>query len=65
MVHLNFSELKGETQERLLKSSKRDVDQKFDDHIRKHAKQHCTDPDVMIEEETLRNLYSFKYAFSI
>lgn len=65
MIHLNFSDLNGKTQERLLKSSKRDVEQKFGDDIRNHAKQHCTDPDVMIEEEALRNLYSFKYAFSI
>lgn len=65
MIHLDFSDLNGETQERLLKSSKRDVEQKFGDDIRKYARDHCTDPDVMIEEEALRNLYGYKYVFNI
>lgn len=65
MIYLNFLDLNQETQERLLESSKKDVEQKFGDDIRKYAKEHCTNFDVMIEEEALRNLYSYTYVFNI
>ena len=59
MIYLNFSDLNGETQERLLESSKKDVEQKFGDDIRNYAKENCPNFDVMIEEEAQRNLYSY------
>ena len=65
MIYLNFSDLNGEAQERLLESSKKDVEQKFGDAIQQYAKEHCTNFDVMIEEEALRNLYSYTYVFNI
>ncbi|MDT0687338.1 hypothetical protein [Autumnicola psychrophila] len=65
MIYLNFSDLNGEAQERLLESSKRDVEQKFGDDIQNYAKEHCTNFETMIEEETLRNLYSYTYVFNI
>jgi len=65
MIYLNFSDLNGETQERLLESSKKDVEQKFGDDIRNYAKENCTNFDVMIEEEAQRNLYSYTYVFNI
>ncbi|MGO3719379.1 MAG: hypothetical protein ACTJGD_08605 [Mesonia hippocampi] len=65
MIYLNFSDLNGETQERLLESSKKDVVHKFGDDIRNYAKEHCTNFEVMIEEEALRNLYSYTYVFNI
>ncbi|MDT0691379.1 hypothetical protein RM549_16405 [Salegentibacter sp. F188] len=65
MIYLNFSDLNGEAQERLLESSKKDVEQKFGDDIRNYAKEHCANFEVMIEEEALRNLYSYTYMFNI
>ena len=65
MIYLNFSDLNGEAQERLLESSKKDVEQKFGDDIRKYSKKYCINFDVMIEEEALRNLYSYTYVFNI
>ncbi|MDT0641888.1 hypothetical protein RM553_03495 [Zunongwangia sp. F363] len=65
MIYLNFSDLNGDAQERLLESSKKDVEQKFGDDIRKYSKKHCTNFEVMIEEEALRNLYSYTYVFNI
>lgn len=65
MIYINFSDLNGEAQERLLESSKKDVEQKFGYAIQKYAKEHCTNFDVMIEEEALKNLYSYTYVFNI
>ena len=65
MIYLNFSDLNGEAKERLLERSKKDVTNKFGREIRKYAKENCTDFETMIEEEALRNLYTFKYVFKI
>ena len=51
MVYLNFTDLSEEAQNRLLENSKRD--------------ENHTCFDTMIEEEALRNLYSYTYVFNI
>ncbi len=65
MIHLIFSDLKGGAKYCLLKSSKRDVEQKLGDNIRKYASQHGTNPDLLFEKEALRNLHGYKYVFNI
>lgn len=65
MIYLNYLDLNEEAQERLLESSKKDVEHKFGDDIRKYAKRHCTNFENMIEEEAMRNLYSYTYVFNI
>lgn len=65
MIYLNYSDLNEEAQDRLLESSKKDVEHKFGDDIRKYAKRHCTNFENMIEEEAMRNLYSYTYVFNI
>lgn len=65
MIYLNFTDLSEEAQERLLESSKEDVEHKFGDAIRKYAKEHCTNFEAMIEEEALKNLYTYTYVFNI
>lgn len=73
MIYLNYSDLNEEAQERLLESSKKDVEHKFGNDIRKYAKRHCTNFENMIEEacpepcrrEAMRNLYSYTYVFNI
>ena len=65
MVYLNFTDLSEEAQNRLLEDSKKDVEKKFDDDIRKYVKANYTSFETMIEEEALRNLYSYTYVFNI
>jgi hypothetical protein len=73
MVYLNFTDLSEETQNRLLENSKKDVERKFGNSIRKYVKENYTCFETMIEEacpersrrEALRNLYSYKYVFNI
>jgi hypothetical protein len=65
MVYLNFTDLSEATQNRLLEDSKKDVKQKFGDSIRKYVEENYTCFETMIEEEALRNLYSYTYVFNI
>lgn len=65
MVYLNFTDLSEEAQNRLLEDSKKDVKKKFGDSIRKYVEENYTCFETMIEEEALRNLYSYKYVFNI
>ena len=42
MVYLNFTDLSEEAQNRLLENSKKDVERKFGDAIRKYVKENYT-----------------------
>tara|TARA_R110002033_G_scaffold59560_1_gene109475 strand:+ start:828 stop:1025 length:198 start_codon:yes stop_codon:yes gene_type:complete len=64
MIYLNFTDLSEEAQNRLLENSKKDVERKFGDDIRKYVKENYTCFETMIEEEAMRNLYSYIYIFN-
>ncbi len=62
MVYLNFTDLSEEAQNRLLEYSKKDVERKFGDDIRKYVRENYTCFETMIEEEeAVRNLYSYTF----
>lgn len=65
MIHLNFSDLSEEAQEWLLEISKKDVERKFGNAIRKNLYEHRENFETLIEEEAQRNLYTYKYVFNI
>jgi len=65
MIRLNYTDLCGETQERLLENSKKDVQRKYGEHMKSYAKNHALDYEMLLEEEALRNLYSYCFAFQI
>lgn len=65
MICLNFTDLSEETQERLLASSKEEIMQKYGKDIVEFTSLNNINLDTMLEEEAIRNLYSYQYAFSI
>ncbi|WP_165733692.1 hypothetical protein [Polaribacter sp. 20A6] len=65
MIYLNFTGLSEEAQNRLLENSKKDVEEKFGDDIRKYVRKNYTCFETMITEEAQRNLYSYTYVFNI
>ncbi|MCX2838406.1 hypothetical protein HC174_12055 [Salinimicrobium sp. CDJ15-81-2] len=65
MIYLNFSDLTEEAQNRLLENSKKDVERKFGNDIRKYVRENYTCFKTMVEEEALRNLYSYTFIFNI
>ena len=50
MVYLNFTDLSEEAQNRLLEDSKKDVERKFGDDIRKYVRENYTCFETMIEQ---------------
>ncbi|WP_142785705.1 hypothetical protein [Changchengzhania lutea] len=65
MVYLNYNNLDADTQDRLLQDSKSDVEQKFGNDLKCYAKKHHLDYNTILEEEAIRNLYSYQYVFNI
>ena len=65
MIYLNFTDLSEEAQNRLLENSKKDVERKFGDAIRKYVRENHTCFETTIAEEALRNLYSYTFVFNI
>jgi hypothetical protein len=65
MIYLNLTDLSKETQERLLVSSKEEIKRKYGKDIIKYASLNNINLDTMLEEEAIRNLYSYQYTFSI
>ncbi|WP_431122742.1 hypothetical protein [Flagellimonas flava] len=65
MIYLNFTDLNGEAQERLLANSKEDVKKKFGKDMMDYATKHNANLDKMLDEEAMRNLYSYSFEFNI
>lgn len=65
MIYLNFTDLNAETQERLIANSKEEVKKKYGKDIMDYATKHNTNLDKMLDEEAIRNLYSYTYIFNI
>ncbi len=65
MVYLNYNNLDAETQQKLMSDSKQDVARKFGNDLKKYAKKNHINYETLLEEEAMRNLYSYDYVFSI
>ena len=73
MIYLNFTNLDSETQERLLSSSKEDVESRSGTELRQFAETHDKDYDILLEDacpersrrEALRNLYHYDFVFNM
>jgi hypothetical protein len=65
MIYLNYSNLNEETQNQLLENSKKEIEERFGDDIRRHADENHIDFEKMLEEEAQRNLYSYDFVFVI
>ncbi|QCX00605.1 hypothetical protein FGM00_11000 [Aggregatimonas sangjinii] len=65
MIYLNYNNLDGETQERLLKQSRKEIETKHGKEIQICAENNLKDYDAILEEEAIRNLYNYKFTFTI
>ena len=65
MIYLNYNNLDGETQEKLLHRSRAEVDRRYGKELRKYAEYKRLDFDVILEEEAIKNLYTYKFMFTI
>tara|TARA_R110002074_G_scaffold125789_1_gene263410 strand:+ start:274 stop:486 length:213 start_codon:yes stop_codon:yes gene_type:complete len=70
MIYITFQDLSSERQEELFKVSREDVEHKFGESIRKHIDEKYVDEDNqmyerLIEEEMIKNLYTYNFVFNI
>lgn len=65
MIYLNYNNLDGETQEKLLRRFKVDVDRKHGKELRTYAESNQLDFDIVLEEEAIKNLYTYKFIFTV
>ena len=65
MIKLNYNNLDVETQSYLHALSQKDVERRFGKQLWGYAQKHGLDYDQLLEAETQRNLYNYKYVFNI
>ncbi len=65
MIYLNYNNLDAETQEHLLSKSKIEISEKYGEELQLYSNENQLEYDVLLEEEAIRNLYNYKFAFSI
>jgi hypothetical protein len=65
MIYLNYNNLDEETQDLLLQNSKIEVEQKFGNDLKSYAEKQHLDYNTILEEEAIKNLYSYQYVFNI
>ncbi|MET2985623.1 hypothetical protein [Aureibaculum conchae] len=65
MIYLNYNNLDDNTQQRLLLESKEDIERKFGNDLKTFAKEHHLNYNDVLEEEAIKNLYSYQYVFNI
>lgn len=62
---LNFNNLDGETQEKIMQQSKQDIERKFGEDLKTYAVENYLDYDSLLKEEAIKNLYNPKFKFTI
>ncbi|MFS4493896.1 hypothetical protein [Maribacter sp. 2308TA10-17] len=62
---LNFNNLDGDTQEKLMEQSKKEVEIKFGSEMKIYAQENHLDYQEILEEEAIKNLYNYKFMFTI
>lgn len=65
MGHLNYTNLDAQTQEQLLANSKKDVVRKFGDALLQYSRVNKMTYETLLEEEAVKNLYSYTFSFQI
>lgn len=65
MIYIKFQDLSLEKQEELLQVSREHVTDVFGESIKKYVEETGADYDRLIDEEMIKNLYSYDYVFNI
>ncbi len=65
MVYLNYNNLDNETQQELILSSKIEIEKKFGKDLKIYAKEHHLNYKTLLDEEAIKNLYSYQFVFNI
>lgn len=62
---LNFNNLDGETQDKLMQQSMHEVEQTYGSAIKTYAEENDLVYEELLEEEAIKNLYNHKFKFTV
>jgi hypothetical protein len=65
MVELNYNNLDAETQEKLLTTSKAEIEKRFGKDLKTYALENGLNFDELLNEEAIRNLYNYQFMFRL
>ncbi|WP_026753653.1 hypothetical protein [Sediminibacter sp. Hel_I_10] len=65
MIHIKFQDLSEEKQEELLQVSRQHVTHIYGESIQKYVDETGADYDSLIDEEMIKNLYTYNFVFNI
>lgn len=65
MEKLNYNNLDAETQDRLLSISKTEMEERYGHSLKSYAIENGLNYEDLLNEEAIRNLYKYKFTFSI
>ncbi len=65
MVQLNYNNLDADTQQQLLSKSKQEIEQRYGKDLKAYALENGLNYSEVLDEEAIRNLYNYKYTFTI
>jgi hypothetical protein len=65
MIKLNYNDLSQDAQNQLLDKSKKDMLGQFGEELKRYAHENGIVFENLLEEEAIRNLYSYKFSFRI
>ncbi len=65
MIYIKFQDLSEEKQEELLQVSREHVTHLFGESIKKYVEETGADYEKLIDEEMIKNLYTYNFVFNI
>ncbi len=65
MIFLNYNNLDSETQQRLSEQARQEIEERHKESLITYANENGLDYETVLEEETIRKLYSYKFSFGI
>ncbi len=65
MIFLNYNNLDSETQQRLLEQARQEIEGRHKESLTTYANENGLDYETVLEEETIRKLYSYKFSFCV
>ena len=65
MIYLNFNHLNEETKEELLEMARKHVEHENGNTIREYCEEKGEDYERIIDEESIKKLYTYDYVFNI
>ena len=65
MIHINFNHLNAEMQEKLLQMAREHVEETIGNALKDYSHKHGIEYEKLVDEESIKKLYTYDYVFNI